>query len=79
MYNFTIQDTIKDLKKERELISDNWQGDVANLYLQALDHYINTAIAIEKCLEGVNEGMDYVSAQINSDEASPSSYGPKTI
>ena len=79
MYNFTILDTIKDLKKERDFIAGNWQGDLANLYLHAMDNYINTAVAIEKCLEGVNQGMEYVSAQINPDENGSKSYGSKSL
>lgn len=79
MYNFTIDDTIKDLKQEREFIANNWKGDIANLYLQAMDNYINTAIAIEKCLESVNQGMEYVSVQINPDEPQSKSYGSKHL
>ena len=32
MYNFTILDTIKDLKKERDFIAGNWQGDSESLF-----------------------------------------------
>lgn len=44
-----------------------------------MDNYINTAVAIEKCLEGVNQGMEYVSAQINPDENGSKSYGSKSL
>ena len=49
------------------------------MYLQALEYYINQAIAIEKTLELINEGYDVVITSIEENEDPVKIYGAKKL
>lgn len=79
MHNFSIADSIRKLRKEKDQVAENWQGETSTMYLQALEYYINQAIAIEKTLELINEGYDVVITSIEENEDTVKIYGAKKL
>lgn len=65
----TIFDVIINLKNEKGFISDNWKGDVADMYIQTLDTYITQTSCIEKSLENINCEMNRMWSIFNNDNA----------
>jgi len=46
---FSISDVILELKKEYQLLQENWQGETSNMYLErVMNNYITYAQSIEK-------------------------------
>ena len=68
MASFSVHDVLLGLKQECETLRDNWQGEVADKYMSdVMDYYINYVTAIEKCLQGINQGLDEVYAYLDDD------------
>lgn len=62
MADFTIRDGLLALEKECELLRDNWQGEVADLY-------INNAMAeYSKSLKNIEINLQYLSEIYNETE-----------
>ncbi len=77
---FSISDVIADLKEEGRLLQENWRGDTADAYFnKVMQHYFNYANAIEKCLQGINQGLEEVQANIDDDTDSNYEHSPKKI
>ena len=80
MANYSISDVIQGFKNECETLQENWQGETADAYLgKVMSYYIDYAIAIEKCLQGVNEGLDEVRAAIEDDSDAIYNHAPKKL
>lgn len=59
MARFSISKVIWKLKHEKETMQQNWKGQVADSYdSKVMDSYISCSIAIEKCLQEINEKYD---------------------
>lgn len=71
MAEFSINDVLLGLKKECEILQNNWQGETSDAYLdKVMNHYMNYANAIEKCLQGINQGLEEVRADLDDDSNS---------
>lgn len=72
MATFSISDVILGLKKESATLLDNWQGETADSYIsRVMSHYIEYAVAIEKCLQSINEELESVRENL---EDNPGAY-----
>ena len=66
-----------ELQKECEILQENWQGETADAYIEkVMSQYKSYANAIEKCLQGINEGLDGVYANFEDDADSVLGHAP---
>lgn len=80
MANFSINDVLLGFKEECETLQENWQGETADAYMEkVMIYYINYAKAIEKCLQGINQGLDEVRANLDDDSDSIYEHAPKKL
>ena len=80
MATYSINDVLLGLKQECETLEENWQGETADAYMsKVMNHYISYANAIEKCLQGINQGLDEVRASLDDDSDSIYEHSPKKL
>lgn len=78
MAEFSINDVLLGLKEECEVLQENWQGETAEAYMaKVMQHYINYANAVEKCLQGINQGLESVRADLEDDSDPVYQHSPK--
>lgn len=80
MASYSIKDVLLGLKQECAVLEENWQGETANVYMdKVMNHYISYVNAIEKCLQGINQGLDEVSSSLEDDTDSIYEHSPKKL
>lgn len=80
MASYSIKDVLLSLKQECAVLEENWQGETANVYMdKVMNHYISYVNAIEKCLQGINQGLDEVSSSLEDDTDSIYEHSPKKL
>lgn len=80
MATYSIQDVLLELRNECEMLHENWQGETSDTYMNnVMGQYISYANAIEKCLQGINDGLDEVMANFEDDDDSIYNHAPKRI
>ena len=68
---FSISDVILELKKEYQLLQENWQGETSNMYLErVMNKYIIYAQSIEKCIQEINSNFDQVKNEFQDEQDS---------
>ncbi len=68
MADFTIRDGVLALVRERELLQDNWQGKVADLYLsRAMGEYFESLKNIEVNLQYLSEIYNEIERILDED------------
>lgn len=68
MADFTIRDGLFALEKECELLRDNWQGEVADLYInKAMAEYSDNLKNIEINLQYLSELYNQIERQLEDD------------
>lgn len=68
---FSISDVILELKKEYQLLQENWQGETSNMYLErVMNKYIIYAQSIEKCIQEMNSNFDQVKNELQDEQDS---------
>lgn len=74
---FSISGVILELKKEYQLLQENWQGETSNMYLKrVMNNYITYAQSIEKCIQEINSNFDQVKNELQDEQ--DSFYTPPT-
>lgn len=72
---FSIDNVILELKKEYQVLQENWQGDTADIYLEkVMSNYIVYAQSIEKCIQEINSNFTQVKNKLQDEQ--DSSYAP---
>lgn len=80
MATFSINDVLLGLKHECDILKENWEGETANAYMdKVMNYYVSYANAIEKCLQGINQGLDEVRASLEDDTDSIYEHSPKKL
>ena len=68
---FSISDVILELKKEYQLLQENWQGETSNMYLErVMNKYIIYAQSNEKCIQEINSNFDQVKNELQDEQDS---------
>lgn len=71
METYSLNHVVRGLEKEKEDLADNWQGDVSSMYLQIMDHHIDSAKKIDKRLEYIFQELQELREIIESEGRCP--------